>query len=132
MSFVIPRKARSWIPVANGSHFPLQNLPYGMFLHPEGEERVGVAIGEHVIDFTLQNGSGSGETGWLESVPTVSAVRREPDLLSLTVGEPHVALPALLEGLRHRQLELASLTTRHPNLEDVFVVLTGRHLRDGE
>lgn len=88
--------------------------------------------GEHVIDFTLQNANGNGQVPWLEGLPTVSAVRREPDLLSLTVGEPHVALPALLERLRANQLELASLTTRHPNLEDVFVALTGRHLRDGE
>jgi ABC-2 type transport system ATP-binding protein len=65
-------------------------------------------------------------------MPTVSAVRHEPDHVSLTVGEPHVALPALLEGLRSHNLELASLTTRHPNLEDVFVALTGRHLRDGD
>lgn len=51
MSFVIPRKARSWVPVPAGSHFPIQNLPFGMFLHPEtAEERVCVAIGEHVLD----------------------------------------------------------------------------------
>ncbi len=51
MSFVIPKKARSWVPVAEGSHFPIQNLPFGLFLHPEtAEERVGVAIGEHVLD----------------------------------------------------------------------------------
>lgn len=51
MSFVIPKKARTWVPVPEGSHFPIQNLPYGVYLHPETEEeRVGVAIGEHVLD----------------------------------------------------------------------------------
>ena len=28
--------------------------------------------------------------------------------------------------------DLASLSTRHASLEDVFVTLTGRHLRDDE
>jgi len=51
MSFVVPKKARSWVPVPEGSHFPIQNLPYGMYLHPgTGEERVCVAIGEYVLD----------------------------------------------------------------------------------
>jgi fumarylacetoacetase len=51
MSFIIPKKARTWVPVPEGSHFPLQNLPYGLFLHEEsGEERVCVAIGDHVLD----------------------------------------------------------------------------------
>jgi ABC-2 type transport system ATP-binding protein len=48
----------------------------------------------------------------------------------LTVTEPHRALPALLDRLEERGLGLARLTTRHASLEDVFVSLTGRHLRD--
>ena len=45
-------------------------------------------------------------------------------------AEPHVALPALLDRLRQAGTPLARLTTRHASLEDVFVQLTGRHLRD--
>lgn len=51
MSFVIPKKARTWVQVPEGSHFPIQNLPFGLYLHAEtGEERVCVAIGEYVLD----------------------------------------------------------------------------------
>jgi hypothetical protein len=32
--------------------------------------------------------------------------------------------------LQQRRLELASLTTHHATLDDVFVALTGRQLRD--
>ncbi len=60
----------------------------------------------------------------------MTAVRQEVDHFALSVTEPHLALPAILERLRQNQLELASLTTRHASLEDVFVTLTGRHLRD--
>jgi fumarylacetoacetase len=42
---------RSFIEVAPGSHFPLQNLPYGVFATPDdARPRAGVAIGEHVLD----------------------------------------------------------------------------------
>src|SRR5438128_1619490 len=42
---------RSFVPVAADSHFPIQNLPYGIFRpRSGGEPRVGVAIGEQVLD----------------------------------------------------------------------------------
>ena len=44
--------------------------------------------------------------------------------------EPHVALPAVLDFARGSNRPLAALTTRTATLEDVFVTLTGRHLRD--
>ena len=49
---------------------------------------------------------------------------------TLTVGEPHRALPSLLDYTRSADVKLAGLTTRTATLEDVFVTLTGRHLRD--
>jgi fumarylacetoacetase len=45
---------RSFVPVAAESHFPIQNLPYGVFRRRgDAGPRVGVAIGEHVLDLTL-------------------------------------------------------------------------------
>src|SRR5439155_13679276 len=45
---------RSFIPVARDSHFPIQNLPYGVFRRDSGDApRVGIAIGEHVLDLCL-------------------------------------------------------------------------------
>lgn len=62
MSFLIPAKAKSWVAVPEGSHFPIQNLPFGLYLHPDtGEERVCVAIGEHVLDLVEL-----AEEGWIE------------------------------------------------------------------
>jgi fumarylacetoacetase len=40
----------SWVPVPAGSPFPVTNLPYGVFSDAGGERRLGVAIGEHVLD----------------------------------------------------------------------------------
>jgi ABC-2 type transport system ATP-binding protein len=88
--------------------------------------------GEHVIEFTLAEGRPQIEAGALDRLPAVRAVRQEADHYSLSVSEPHVALPPLLARLEEGGHELASLTTRHASLEDVFVTLTGRHLRDGD
>ena len=94
--------------------------------------------GEHVVEFAV-NGDGAGPaptaSGRLDpqtllALPSVKSVRAESGGILLTVDEPHVAIPALLEGLKSGGHALSRLTTRHASLEDVFVALTGRHLRD--
>jgi ABC-2 type transport system ATP-binding protein len=87
--------------------------------------------GAHVVDFALEDGQAA-DADALAELPSVRAVRHEAGRVSLTVGEPHVALPPLLTWLRAGGLTLTALTTRHVSLEDVFVSLTGRHLRDGD
>jgi ABC-2 type transport system ATP-binding protein len=94
--------------------------------------------GEHVIEFALEaaapGGAATGPAAPGEAeyrrLPGVSGVRLDVDGVALTVTEPHVTLPALLERLQRDRLALARLATRHVSLEDVFVDLTGRHLRD--
>ncbi len=90
--------------------------------------------GEHVIDFSIANSAGSPELqpADLSGLPGIQSVRCEDEQISLAVAEAHVTLPALLVRLKEMKPELASLTTRQASLEDVFVTLTGRHLRDGD
>ena len=87
--------------------------------------------GEHLIEFALQNGAELDENE-LRALPDVRTVRHEDGVYCLSVEAPHIAIPALLQHLRGINLDLARLTTRHASLEDVFVTLTGRHLRDEE
>lgn len=68
----------------------------------------------------------------LRALPGVQAVERDGERAVLTVASVHTTAPAVLELLAARGLDLAGLGTRHATLEDVFVHLTGRHLRDGE
>ncbi|MBB3042900.1 fumarylacetoacetase [Nocardioides soli] len=42
--------ASTWVPGAAGSLFDVDNLPYGVFSRPGEEPRVGVRIGDHVVD----------------------------------------------------------------------------------
>jgi ABC-2 type transport system ATP-binding protein len=48
----------------------------------------------------------------------------------LSTTDARLTLPALLDLTRGRGLRLESLATRQATLEDVFVALTGRSLRD--
>ena len=82
---------------------------------------------DHVVEFTVR-GALDLEAARL-ACGAVEA-RVEVKGVSLTVREPHLAIPALLAELVRQRAELASLTTHHATLEDVFVSLTGRTLRD--
>jgi ABC-2 type transport system ATP-binding protein len=85
----------------------------------------------HVIEFSLEGGTALAERELL-ALPAVTGARSSEDgLCALTVSEPARALPALVGLVSGRGAALARLETRHATLEDVFVTLTGRHLRDG-
>ena len=40
----------SWVETAEGSDFPIQNLPLGIFSEAKGRRRPGVAIGDYIVD----------------------------------------------------------------------------------
>lgn len=85
--------------------------------------------GDHVIEFSVGEMDGL-EPEVLSSLPAVRSTHFENGTGALTVSEVHIAIPALLEYLRTREQDLVRLSTRHASLEDVFVSLTGRHLRN--
>lgn len=43
----------SWVPIEKTSDFSLQNLPYGIFSTKDSDPRIGVAIGEYVLDLKV-------------------------------------------------------------------------------
>ena len=98
----------------------------------EGSPRALIATlgAAHVVEFELGAGAIADDAS-LRAVPGVTALRRDGGTWSLTVTEPHRVLPALIAHLAAAGQGLARLATRQATLEDVFVGLTGRHLRDG-
>ena len=58
---------KSFIDVAPESHFPIQNLPFGVFRPAKGVARVGVAIGEYVLDLSILEGLGHFKSREFES-----------------------------------------------------------------
>ena len=90
-------------------------------------ERLG---GHHVVEFSLNGDSNGDALNQWRGLPGVESARDDDGLVSLSVREPHLTIPALLEAVGKQGSELVHLTTRQASLEDVFVRLTGRHLRE--
>jgi ABC-2 type transport system ATP-binding protein len=85
---------------------------------------------EHVIAFAVSDASRLPGDDDLRALPGVRDVRHEDGAVALGTSEVHRAVPALLDALSARAADLSMLTTHSATLEDVFVSLTGRHLRD--
>ena len=95
---------------------------------PDLIERLG---GHHVVEFAVDgNGSSDKKDGVWKSLPSVESVREDDGLVALNVKQPHLTIPALLDAIDRQGAHLQHLTTRQASLEDVFVRLTGRHLRE--
>jgi ABC-2 type transport system ATP-binding protein len=96
---------------------------------------------EHVVEFGVRVGTLTPDSDpdglideltveFLASLPGVQGARFHDGEYELKVSELHRAVPALLSALAERKLELSKLTTHSATLEDVFVALTGRQLRE--
>jgi ABC-2 type transport system ATP-binding protein len=85
---------------------------------------------EHVIEFGMVEGEPLPDAAALRVLPGVHDVRVDGATCGLVASEMHEAIPALLDYLGPRRTKLAFLTTHSATLEDVFMSLTGRHLRD--
>ena len=86
---------------------------------------------EHVVEFAMIEGEPLPDRAALAALPGVRDVRLDGAACGLVASEMHAAIPALLDLLGERRTRLAFLTTHSATLEDVFMALTGRHLRDG-
>ncbi len=81
------------------------------------------------MEFALENGTPlPHET--LEALPGVQHAVSADGKTALTVERVHQSVPALMRLLESHRATLSELVTHHATLEDVFLALTGRHLRD--
>jgi ABC-2 type transport system ATP-binding protein len=86
---------------------------------------------EHVVEFTVTGGAdGALDAAALERLDGVRRARDHDGRWSLEAVELARAVPAILAALAERDLPLEELVTHSATLEDVFVSLTGRQLRD--
>ena len=85
---------------------------------------------EHVVEFSAGDAAKEVDVAAVGRLDGVRSVRRENGSVLLQVTELHRAVPALLAELARQGAGLTELRTHSATLEDVFVTLTGRHLRD--
>jgi ABC-2 type transport system ATP-binding protein len=88
---------------------------------------------EHIVEFAVAgHGTSHGlvDADALMAIPGVRCHRVDAGLHQLSAGELHTAVPRIFAALTAQGLHLSEFRTHSATLEDVFVGLTGRNLRD--
>ncbi|MGH9119334.1 MAG: fumarylacetoacetase [Acidimicrobiales bacterium] len=98
----------TWVDVPDGSPFPIDNLPYGVFVPPGGEPRVGVAIGDHVLD--------------------LAAVLDDPVFAAPALNGFMAQGPTRWRAVRERISELLTDERHRPEVEPALVPTAGVRL----
>ncbi len=93
-------------------------------------ELIAATCAEQMVEFTAGSASHALDVAALRRIQGVREVRKENGAVLLQVAELHTSVPALLAELTRQNVPLTELRTHSATLEDVFVTLTGRHLRD--
>jgi ABC-2 type transport system ATP-binding protein len=83
-----------------------------------------------IIEFSAEDAIRRLDIGALQQIAGLDDVRMGNGAVRMQVSELHESVPALLRELARQGIPLTALRTRSATLEDVFVALTGRRLRD--
>ncbi len=92
-------------------------------------ELIATVGGEDIVEFAVGS-SGNAVAEALKAIPGVQSHRMDGALHQLSVSELHTAVPRIFAALEQQGLHLSEFRTHSATLEDVFVRLTGRNLRD--
>jgi ABC-2 type transport system ATP-binding protein len=89
--------------------------------------------GDHIVEFAIagsQSECSLPDIALLSAIPGVQSHRSVAGMHQLSVRELHIAVPRIFAELDRQGLHLSEFRTHSATLEDVFVRLTGRNLRD--
>jgi ABC-2 type transport system ATP-binding protein len=95
-----------------------------------GEDIVEFAVGSQVSESRPGAPLIQLDSATLTRIPGVSSHRVDDSVHQLSVSELHTTVPKIFAALREQGLHLSEFRTHSASLEDVFVRLTGRNLRD--
>jgi ABC-2 type transport system ATP-binding protein len=98
-------------------------------------ELIGTVGGEDIVEFAvsdeaLRAAHRTVNAELLKAIRGVNSHRVDAGLHQLSVSELHLAVPQIFAALKEQGLHLSEFRTHSASLEDVFVQLTGRNLRD--
>jgi len=93
------------------------------------EELVKLVGQQTRIDLTLNGDAANVMVSW-RGIDGVSRVSSEDGLITVLVTDSNLVLPHLFEAAARQSIRITSVDIREPNLEAVFLHLTGRALRD--
>jgi len=102
------------------------------------QQLIATVGGEDIVEFAVSHGDagsheqvrGSVDPARLTAIPGVQSHRVDAALHQLSVSELHTTVPRIFAALAAEGLHMSEFRTHSATLEDVFVRLTGRNLRD--
>jgi ABC-2 type transport system ATP-binding protein len=71
-------------------------------------------------------------TDFLKTVPDVTDVTRDGQVYKMKLPRTEQALPVIIEGVTKRGLKITEISFTRPKLDDVFLDVTGRSMREDE
>ncbi|HTX75917.1 MAG TPA: ABC transporter ATP-binding protein [Terracidiphilus sp.] len=86
--------------------------------------------GDHIVEFAVSPAGATLDIAALTAIPGVQSHRVDAGTHQLCVSDLHTTVPRIFDVLDGQGLKLAEFRTHSATLEDVFVALTGRNLRD--
>jgi ABC-2 type transport system ATP-binding protein len=105
-------------------------MDYGKIIAMGTHDELVKLVGEQDrIELTLTSSPASLLDKW-KSIEGVNIVKSENGQLDLLVDDSNVLLPQLFETATEEGIRISSIEIQEPNLETVFLHLTGRALRD--
>ena len=109
-------------------------MDHGRIIALESPEKLIASIGgEHIVEFAIidKNGSdGAVDPALLTAIGGVESHRVDAGVHQLSVRQLHTTVPLIFASLAAHGMQLSEFRTHSATLEDVFVGLTGRNLRD--
>jgi fumarylacetoacetase len=111
----LKQQSESWVPIPADSDFPLENLPFGVFGARNGEDHIGVAIGDSIFDLHE-----AAEAGLFDGVLIECAPLAAPTLNQLLAFGP-----ATWSAIRVRTKQLLSSNdeaVRHGKTSERMIV----------
>jgi ABC-2 type transport system ATP-binding protein len=109
-------------------------MDHGRIIALDSPEQLIASLGgEHIVEFAITGGDGGRgliDAAVLTGIPGVMSHRVDAGFHQLSVRELHTTVPLIFAALTAEGLHLSDFRTHSATLEDVFVGLTGRNLRD--
>jgi ABC-2 type transport system ATP-binding protein len=105
-------------------------MDHGKLIACGTNEELVKLVGEQTrIDLIVNVEAARMADAW-RSIPGVERVTLEEGQIAVLVNDSNLVLPRLFEAAAHQAARITSVEIREPNLETVFLHLTGRALRD--
>jgi len=79
---------------------------------------------------TIELTAGPDITGFLRGLPDVSDVVKKDQAYRIKLPRTEKALPAIVEGITRKGLEIKEISFTKPTLDEVFLDITGKSMRD--